>query len=227
MANIRKRGIDTVVNLGDHISSPLWPRETIDVLIRTDWIHIAGNNDRTLLSGDLTSLGQSDAYAWKHLDAHHLEWLKGLRSTTTWYETICLCHGIPSDDTTYLADSIENGRLRLATPTEITGRLQGTPSKVVLCGHSHMPRVVRSADATTIINPGSVGLQAYVDDGPYPHVVECGSPHARYAVITIDGDACSVDLIAVPYDHHLAAEQARKNGRLEWAEALESGYVSK
>jgi hypothetical protein len=57
-------------------------------------------------------------------------------------------------------------------------------------------------------------------------VVECGSPHARYAIVTIDGDACSVDHVALPYDHCAAAKQARKNGRPEWATALETGFVT-
>jgi hypothetical protein len=34
-----------------------------------------------------------------------------------------------------------------------------------------------------VLNPGSVGWPAYNDDDhPYPHVMEAGTPHARYAV---------------------------------------------
>jgi len=33
-ADIAARGISRVVNLGDHVSGPLWPRETIDFLMR-------------------------------------------------------------------------------------------------------------------------------------------------------------------------------------------------
>ena len=213
MADIKRRAITDVVNLGDHASGPLWPRETIDLLMASGWTHLAGNHDRVLAHDGPTSLGPSDAYAHKHLDAEHLAWLRALPATLAWHEDILLCHGTPSDDNTYLADTIEHGRLRRTTPGELTQRLQGVRAKVILCGHSHTPRVVHSAGGVVVINPGSVGLQAYSDQGSQPHVVECGSPHARYAVVTIEGDACSVDHIALPYDHHTAAKQAKHNGR--------------
>jgi hypothetical protein len=52
-----------------------------------------------------------------------------------------------------------------------------------------------------IVNPGSVGLQAYDDEHPHPHVVENGAPHARYAIVEKPA-GWQVDLRAVPYDHH-------------------------
>jgi predicted phosphodiesterase len=32
LADIETRGADAIVNLGDCVTSPLWPRETLDVL---------------------------------------------------------------------------------------------------------------------------------------------------------------------------------------------------
>lgn len=225
IADIARRGIATVVNLGDHASGPLWPRETVDLLMAQTWTHIGGNHDRSLTHDDPGIMGPSDAYARAHLEPYHLDWLKGLPPTFQWMQGILLCHGTPSDDMAYLADTIEHGRLRRATPGELTARVNGIQARVILCGHSHTPRVVHAADGMVIVNPGSVGLQAYKDDGDHPHVVECGSPHARYAIVTIDGGACSVDHIALPYDYHAAAKHARKNGRPEWATALETGYM--
>ncbi len=224
-ADIARRGITSIVNLGDHASGPLWPRETVDLLMTLSWVHIGGNHDRSLTHDDPGSMGPSDAYAHKLLEPRHLQWLKGLSPAMAWSHGILLCHGTPSDDMAYLADTVEHGRLRRATPGELTARVHDMEARVILCGHSHTPRVVHAANGMVIVNPGSVGLQAYRDDGSHPHVVECGSPHARYAIVTIDGDACSVDHVALPYDHHAAARQARKNGRPEWAAALETGYV--
>jgi predicted phosphodiesterase len=48
-ADIRRRGVDTVVNLGDSLSGPLLPRETAQFLMGQGWTHIAGNHERQLL----------------------------------------------------------------------------------------------------------------------------------------------------------------------------------
>jgi hypothetical protein len=56
--------------------------------------------------------------------------------------------------------------------------------------------------------------------------MESGSPHARYAILEGSGKTWTASLISVPYDSHGAAEQARKNGRAEWARALETGFMS-
>ena len=77
----------------------------------------------------------------------------------------------------------KRGRTRLAAPTEIEARLGGTRSPVMLCGHTHIPRVVQLPAGALVVNPGSVGLPAYDDVFPEYHVVETGSPHARYALL--------------------------------------------
>jgi len=42
------------------------------------------------------------------------------------------------------------------------------------------------ADDRLVLNPGSVGLPAYDDDQPVPHIVENGTPEARYAIVQRD-----------------------------------------
>jgi predicted phosphodiesterase len=41
LADIKVRGADSIVNLGDCVTSPLWPRETFELLesldLVTDW----------------------------------------------------------------------------------------------------------------------------------------------------------------------------------------------
>jgi hypothetical protein len=78
-----------------------------------------------------------------------------------------------------------------------------------------------------IVNPGSVGLPAYEDDLPEYHVVETGSHHARYSILEYTDGCWQVEMIAVPYEYHKAAEQARKNGRLDWDIGLRTGYMQK
>ena len=82
---------------------------------------------------------------------------------------------------------------------------------------------MKLADGRTVANPGSVGLPAYDWDRPYHHVMETGSPAARYAII--DGETLGVELVAVAYDHESAARKAEGEGRGDWALALRTGRV--
>jgi hypothetical protein len=85
--------------------------------------------------------------------------------------------------------------------------------------------VVQGKNNLLIVNPGSVGLQAYEDDFMEQHVSENGSPHARYAILDLQNGEWKVDQIAVRYDHHRAAQQASQNNRPDWAIALKTGFV--
>lgn len=224
MDDITRRGIDVVANLGDHASGPLWPSETLDLLMRQPWLQIAGNCDRQLVWQPADEHGASDRFAFERLTAPHRKWLASLPASAE-LEGIVLCHGTPTDDSTYLLEIVEAGRARLATSEEITRRLVGVCAEVVVCGHSHIPRVVRSADML-VVNPGSVGLPAYTSDDPEPHVMETGTPDARYAVLEKLSSGWRAVLIAVPYDHDAAAAQATRHERLDWSQGLRAGLVS-
>jgi hypothetical protein len=84
---------------------------------------------------------------------------------------------------------------------------------------------VRLDDGRLIVNPGSVGLPAYEDDHPHAHVVEVGSPHARYAVIAQVRGRWSAEFILVDYDWEAAASAAEVLGRSDWGRALRTGRV--
>lgn len=73
------------------------------------------------------------------------------------------------------------------------------------------------------VNPGSVGLPAYEDDLPFPHVVENGSPHARYYIISKEKQSWQVEHISLQYDFQTASEVAKKNNRLDWFGWLQTG----
>ena len=111
---------------------------------------------------------------------------------------------------------------------EIDARLGQVDARVqlVACGHTHVPRVVRASGGQLIVNPGSVGLQAYDDVHPHSHVVETGSPDARYAIVERLATGWVSTLISVPYDHASMAALAMSNGRPDWASALATGRMS-
>jgi hypothetical protein len=79
------------------------------------------------------------------------------------------------------------------------------------------------ASGQLIVNPGSVGVQAYEHDDPEYHIMQTGSPDARYAILEKRREGWLVDLISLPYDTRLVVELAGGNGRPEWAAALATG----
>ncbi len=90
-----------------------------------------------------------------------------------------------------------------------------------------MPRFVQLADGRAVINPGSVGLQAFSDLEPFNHATETGAPHARYAVLERRkaADPWQVSFRIVAYDWNAAAERAAAKGREDWAKWLRTGYA--
>lgn len=225
LADLKGRGLDGVINLGDHASGPLWPAETLDVLLAQDWAQIAGNHDRQLISVDPARHGASDRYAYETLTPRHLAWLRALPPTLAARPDVLAFHGTPASDCTYLLETVEHGRARLADEADIHARLLGTSAPLMLCAHTHVPRAV-TLGAALIVNPGSVGLPAYSDDSPEPHVIETGSPQARYALLDDDAGTWRVTLRSLSYDHAAAARQAARQGRSDWERALLTGRLS-
>ncbi|HEY8611153.1 MAG TPA: metallophosphoesterase family protein, partial [Roseomonas sp.] len=113
----------------------------------------------------------------------------------------------------------------LAPLDAILPRLDGIgAARLVLCGHTHTPRAV-TAGGVLVVNPGSVGLPAYRDAEPVPHVMEAGSPHARYALAMRTELGWSAELRAVAYDWDAAARQAEEHGRPDVAHVARTGRV--
>jgi predicted phosphodiesterase len=136
---------------------------------------------------------------------------------------ILVCHGTPSEDRTYFLEEVERGRIVRAPAAVIEARAAGAQQGLIVCGHSHQPGVHLLADGRLVVNPGSVGLQAYDDDHPSFHVVETGSPHARYALCERTRGGWNVSFRCVEYEHGQAAAAARRNGREDWARWLSTG----
>ena len=219
------RGCDEFLNLGDILSGPLWPRETADWLLGFDWPTISGNHDRELATTTPAAMGQSDAHAFAELSGEHLAWLRSLPADLQWRDDIYLCHGNPADDLRYLMQRVEPDRVRDAQTDEIAEMLGQHGTHAIGCGHSHLPRHVVLNDGRQVFNPGSVGLPAYAWEYPHIHTMELGSTHARYAVLSGQGAALEIELVAIDYDHLAAAARAEANGRMDWAVPLRTGFV--
>jgi putative phosphoesterase len=225
VADFTHRGVDAVVNLGDSLSGPLFPLETAQYLMAQDWTHLAGNHERQILDSS-GEQGASDAYARAQLGSGELDWLRALAPRADYADDVLLCHGTPASDLVYLLETVLPGDFRLATASEIDERLGDTAAALVVCGHSHLARSVRSARGQLLVNPGSVGVPGYQAHHPHPHVVQNGSPDARYAIVERRDGRWQSQLLAVPYDHGAMAELAGRRGRPEWQRALATGYVT-
>jgi diadenosine tetraphosphatase ApaH/serine/threonine PP2A family protein phosphatase len=160
------------------------------------------------------------------LDRNHLAWLADMPPTMVYRDDVFLCHGTPRSDTTYWLDRVTDGAIIEASPIEdVEAEATGIAGSLILCGHTHIPRVVRLRDGRLVVNPGSVGCPGYDGHAPVFHKVQAGTPDACYAILERARRGWSVTFRYVPYDHLAMAEMARRNGLPVWASALATGWV--
>lgn len=76
--DVRRRGADVIVNLGDIVSGALHPAETADRLIALDLPTVKGNHERQLLTGERDAMRLSDRWAHDTLRAYQFDWLAAL-----------------------------------------------------------------------------------------------------------------------------------------------------
>ena len=221
LADVRRRGHDLIVQLGDALSGPLWPQRTADRLRSLDAVHVRGNHDVALFDPATHAPGRTDRWTLERVDAPTLEWLRGWpRIHAVGTELLCF-HGAPHWEDHYLLEEAPDGDPRLRSPADIEADLRGARARVMVCGHSHTQRVVTLDDGSVIVNDGSVGLPAY--DEPLRGgtvYVQAGSPHARYAMIEVTPAAVTVELVMVEYDWRAASAKAAAEGFDAWARWL-------
>jgi len=222
--DIKRRGADVVVNLGDIVSGPLLPRETAERLMALDLPTISGNHERQVLSWQPEDMGASDRHAFEQITAEQRRWMACLPSVLR-LDDVFLCHATPQSDVDCYLEDIVNGELLPAPLPRIEERTGGCDASLIFCGHTHIPRLAHLGSGQVIVNPGSVGIQAYDGHHPVPHTVELGSPHARYAIAERARAQWTIDFVAVPYDWEGAARLAAQRGRQDWVRALRTGFV--
>ena len=222
LADITKRDLTQILNLGDSLYGPLEPQATAECLMQFHVISIQGNQDR-LLEEPAAPISPNLAFVLETLHPRSPAWLAAQPATCIVAGELFLCHGTPRSDQTYLLETMTPAGGCLLEPAAIQAHLPAEHQAVILCGHSHIPRIVQAPGGSLIVNPGSVGLPAYSDDLPVPHKMENGSPHARYAVLSKTAAGWTVELIAVPYGWNKATRQARHRGQDQWAQWLETG----
>ncbi|WEF33457.1 metallophosphoesterase family protein [Pseudoduganella chitinolytica] len=225
LADIARRGADVVVNLGDLLSGPLQPCATAERLMALDLPTVAGNHERQVLTHAPARMGASDRFASERVTPAQRAWMATLPATLRLGDDVLLVHGTPTSDLTGWLETVTPAGMRPATHAEVLERAGDARAGLLLCGHTHVPRALRLDDGRLVVNPGSVGLQAYDDPEPWPHRMENSTPHARYALVERSGTAWSVSHIAVVYDWDGAAALAERHGAPDWAHALRTGRM--
>jgi len=228
LAHAKERGIETFVNLGDTLYGPLKPHATYERLLHENvLVTLQGNQDRLIYEASERDLAAIPtlSYVIRDLGEEPIHWLSGLPKTAVLGDGVFLCHGTPASDTVYLLEDVMDGLPEVRSEGAIRELLQGVHHPVVLCGHTHIPRVVELANGQLVVNPGSIGVPAYDDVDPVRYRMQTFSPHACYAVIERNGEGWNVSLERVAYDHHAAAACARTHGREDWAQGIATGRM--
>jgi hypothetical protein len=163
-------------------------------------------------SEDPLQRSRSAQFARERLSSETLNWIQTCPMVISHTDYFAF-HATPHSDTDYLIEELVPRGVRLRDRQAIGRQLEGlTSAPLALCGHTHVPQFVRVSDAFVVLNPGSVGLPAYSDVSPIPHVMQTGSPEARYAVVDIEGTRVTAAHICIPYDHGKAAAMAARAG---------------
>lgn len=215
LGDIRTRAVDAIVNLGDCVSAPLWPRETLELIQSAALPTVRGNHDRWAAS-DVEPDSATVAFTREALTSAQRGWLGALPTSIQVANDILAVHGTPRSDAEYLLEERIDGRLALARRPLLDERLGDTRARLILCGHSHLQHTAMTTGDRLIVNPGSVGCPRYAGNDD-PFIAEAGSPHARYAIATQGRYGWRVELFAIEYDWDPVVAQARANGREDWA----------
>ncbi|HVS91434.1 MAG TPA: metallophosphoesterase family protein [Mucilaginibacter sp.] len=228
LRDIKIRGIEKIINLGDHFFGALEPEAVAAVIRENDMLCISGNTDREILQsidGDFDKEGMGRVKA--DLSQQSISWLRKLPKTASLDGLFFICHGTPESDDEYLLEKVTANGVFVHNDEDLVKRTAEISERIVLCGHSHVNRVVYLSNDKVILNPGSVGLPAYLGNGQHRFAMESNTPHAKYAIVHADGGSISIEQVLCAYDWHRASEAARKNGNEKWANFLLYGRMPK
>lgn len=207
--DIAHEHVDAILQLGDSVSGPLDGPDVAARLMAIGSINVRGNHDRYILDGRDKDW-HVDAQVRAALSPEQTAWL-GTHPATLLHEgVVLLTHGTPQSDNIGWMDEAANRRPREA----IERAAEGAPGEVLLCGHTHVSRLMRVRGDRLLVNPGSVGL-------PF----DIGAPDPRYAIIEKRRAGWQASLKSVHYDREAQARRADEMGLPVWAEAYREGWV--
>ncbi|MNZ78294.1 phosphodiesterase [compost metagenome] len=210
LKDIAARNIQSIVNLGDSLFGPIDPLGTAKQLMdNKNIINIMGNCDQILLNEESNSA--TFKFVKPMINIEIMEWIRTFE--TTWvFENLLFCHGTPFLNDQYLLEEVnENSVVSYKKPDQLSLELAEVPQNYIFCGHSHVFKMVYLPDGKFIVNSGSVGLPAYEDELPFPHLMESNSPYADYVIACkTTAEIWSLEHIMIHYDWEKASSIAEK-----------------
>ncbi|UCD06151.1 MAG: metallophosphoesterase family protein [candidate division WOR-3 bacterium] len=225
LRDIENRGIGYIINLGDSLYGPLDPSTTAEMLMQRSIPSVLGNEDRLISKPGDPDISPILRYVLDSLSTEQVKWLQKMPATRIINDTLFACHATPRSDSEYFFWDFHRGNLVPRSREDMSLMTKSIEHPALLCGHDHVAGSVTLDSGLFVANPGSVGLPAYVDDIPYPHVMQNGSPHARYAIISEDHGEWNAEHVLLDYDWEAAAIKAAQNGRQDWASWLRTGKI--
>lgn len=217
--------VDRMVNLGDILYGPIAPKATYDLLMKHEFTTISGNQDRQIIEATQEHINANSTlqFILEDLGDKPLDWLRSLPFDQQLTDEIYLCHGSPLSDMVYLLENIESGSPSVRSDQNIIQLLGEQQSELILCGHTHLPRIVQLSTDQLVINPGSVGLQAYCDEEPFKHCMENYNSFASYSIIEKEPQGWVINQLSIPYDFDSAIKDCKKRKRSDWAHYCKMG----
>ena len=228
LEDAKNNNVDVFVNLGDSFYGPIAPRATYDLIRKNEFITLLGDEDRQILEASLSQLEINDIlrYVYNDLNDEVLYWIQELPFEKLIGEDFYMVHGTYQDDSLYMLENSSSGKLELNTDKKILEILDDIKSKFVFCGNSCTPRCVNLSSGQVVINPGSVGIQAFRKNIPNEHTIENNNIDASYVILTVEDEKYDIELIKIAYDVEKAALKAIENGREDWAFRLRTGRLN-
>ena len=209
LADIGRRRIRTIWNVGDCVGYAAGPDEVVRLLAGRKIPTVLGNYDQKVLQAPQKAQEWrarkdpqkvlSFTWTYEHLSAQSRRYLavlpEQLRFRLGPYRVL-LTHGSPAAIDEYILP--DTPEARLAELAELAD------ADIIAVGHTHVPLVRRVGEAW-FVNTGSVGRNEVASPDGRP-------PGACYAILDVTGSKVRVEHVEVEYDAQAAAGDIRKAG---------------
>ena len=209
LADIKRRGVDQIVCLGDVATLGASPQKSIDLLVALNCPCIIGNHDAFLLQPGLVETYTQaapviDAINWcrEQLSTESFDYLrtfKPMDELLLGSASMLLYHGSPRSN-------VED--IVATTPPELLDRLfEDQQATVMAGGHTHV-QMLRQHRGRLILNVGSVGMpfREYVA-GARPTILA----HAEYTIVEEAAGVVAATLYRVPLDKSALRDSLAKS----------------
>ena len=212
LEDIEHEKCDNVICLGDLAMAGPEPDKTVELVKQMKWDVVQGNKDKMIvefneemfnaLKGQIPIMANALRNDAEVISDENKEYLKNLPENLEINinnTPILLVHGSPRRNNEDISPDL---------PLEkVEEMVEGTDSRLILCGHTHLPCGYQTNSGKTVVNVGRVGR-------PFTE-----KPVSCYAIVTFDEIGFGVEHKFVEYDNVSASETLAKR-KFEGADKL-------